>query len=110
MTTNAIQIKLDTAANWTSSNRVLLAGEIGCESDTKRIKIGDGSTAWNSLAYEISSPPVTLTTATNLSALLHGNRQILFNGANATLTVQNDTNGGWADDAQISVQTVAGST
>ena len=41
----------DTAANWTGANPTLLAGEIGIESDTNKIKIGDGSTAWTSLAY-----------------------------------------------------------
>ena len=41
----------DTAANWTTANPTLLAGEIGIESDTEKIKIGDGSTAWTSLAY-----------------------------------------------------------
>ena len=41
----------DTAANWTSANPTLLAGEIGIESDTNKIKIGDGSTAWTSLGY-----------------------------------------------------------
>jgi hypothetical protein len=42
----------DTAANWTAANPTLLAGEIGIESDTSKIKIGDGSTVWNSLGYE----------------------------------------------------------
>jgi hypothetical protein len=42
----------DTAANWTAENPTLLAGEIGIESDTGKIKIGDGTTAWNSLAYQ----------------------------------------------------------
>ena len=41
----------DTASNWTSNNTVLLAGEWGVESDTKKFKIGDGSTAWQSLDY-----------------------------------------------------------
>ena len=41
----------DTAANWTSANPTLLAGEIGIESNTNKIKIGDGSTAWTSLSY-----------------------------------------------------------
>lgn len=45
------QGKRDTAANWTSSNPVLLAGERGWESDTNKTKIGDGSTAWSSLPY-----------------------------------------------------------
>ena len=41
----------DTAANWTAENPTLLAGEIGLESDTGYWKVGNGSTAWNSLAY-----------------------------------------------------------
>jgi serine acetyltransferase len=41
----------DTAANWTSANPTLLAGEIGIESDTSKIKLGTGSTAWASLSY-----------------------------------------------------------
>ena len=43
--------RYDTAANWTAQNPTLLAGEIGIESDTKRWKIGSGSTAWTSLTY-----------------------------------------------------------
>lgn len=45
------QQKTDTLANWASSNPVLLVGEIGIESDTGKIKTGNGITAWNSLAY-----------------------------------------------------------
>ena len=52
----------DTAANWTSANPTLLAGEIGIESDTNKIKIGTGSTAWTSLAYtpwsQLSAYPI----------------------------------------------------
>jgi hypothetical protein len=49
----ATQIKLrrDTAANWTSTNPVLALGEPGLEIDTRKIKYGDGTTAWTSLAY-----------------------------------------------------------
>lgn len=46
-----IQMRRDTAANWTTENPTLAAGEIGWESDTNQFKIGDGSTAWNSLDY-----------------------------------------------------------
>ena len=46
-----IQLRRDTAADWTSNNPTLAAGEFGWESDTNRFKIGDGSAAWNSLAY-----------------------------------------------------------
>jgi len=45
------QFRRDTAANWTSSNPTLLAGELGYETDTNKFKIGTGNTAWNSLAY-----------------------------------------------------------
>lgn len=46
-----IKNRRDTAANWTSTNPVLSAGEFGLETDTNKLKFGNGSTAWNSLAY-----------------------------------------------------------
>ena len=46
-----IQIRRDTASNWTSVNPTLSNGELGLETDTKKLKAGDGSTAWTSLAY-----------------------------------------------------------
>lgn len=47
-----IQIRRDTAANWTSANPTLAQGEIGYEVDTRKQKIGDGTTAWTALAYQ----------------------------------------------------------
>jgi len=49
--TARLQNRRDTAANWTSNNPTLAQGEIGYETDTTKFKIGDGATAWNSLAY-----------------------------------------------------------
>jgi len=46
-----LQIRRDTAANWTSANPVLMAGEWGFEYDTNKLKIGDGATAWINLPY-----------------------------------------------------------
>lgn len=46
-----IQVRRDTAANWTSVNPTLAAGEVGFESDTGKLKIGNGSTAWSVLEY-----------------------------------------------------------
>ena len=46
-----IQIRRDVAANWTAANPVLKSGEPGLETDTGRLKFGDGATAWNSLPY-----------------------------------------------------------
>lgn len=45
------ELRRDTAANWTSANPTLAAGEPGYETDTTKIKYGDGSTAWTSLGY-----------------------------------------------------------
>ncbi len=46
-----MQQRVDTSSTWQSSNPTLLVGEIGIESDTGKIKVGNGLTAWNSLAY-----------------------------------------------------------
>lgn len=51
MTIAQIQVRRDTAANWTSAAPTLAAGEIGFETDTSKLKIGDGSTVWASLDY-----------------------------------------------------------
>lgn len=48
---NIIQMKRGTAAALTSANPTLAAGELCLETDTGKMKIGDGSTAWTSLAY-----------------------------------------------------------
>jgi hypothetical protein len=46
-----ILIRRGTAAQWTAANPILAPGEFGYETDTKKLKIGDGSTVWTSLAY-----------------------------------------------------------
>ena len=46
-----IQLRRDTASNWTSANPTLAIGEFAIETDTDKYKIGDGSTAWTSLDY-----------------------------------------------------------
>lgn len=46
-----IQLRRDTAANWTTTNPVLAAGEKGVETDTTLFKIGDGTSTWTALGY-----------------------------------------------------------
>lgn len=48
-----IQTRRGTAAQWTSANPVLAAGEQGYETDTGKIKVGDGTTAWTALPYPV---------------------------------------------------------
>lgn len=46
-----IQVRRGTAAQWTTANPILADGEGGYETDTKKLKFGNGVTAYNSLPY-----------------------------------------------------------
>lgn len=46
-----VQLAHKTAAQWTAANPILLAGQPGVETDTGRIKYGDGATTWIFLTY-----------------------------------------------------------
>ena len=60
MSTPAIlRHRRDTAANWTSNNPVIEAGQLGYETDTLKFKLGNGSTAWTSLSYASGGTGVT---------------------------------------------------
>lgn len=50
-TTVKIRIRRDTTANWMSLNPVLTLGEIAADMDLHRIKVGDGTSAWNVLPW-----------------------------------------------------------
>jgi hypothetical protein len=60
-----IQIRNGTAAQWTAANPTLAAGEVGIETDTRKQKFGDGTTAWNSLSYAGGTGTVTSVGATS---------------------------------------------
>lgn len=46
-----IQLRRDTKANWLASDAVLAPGEPGWESDTGRLKVGNGEARWANLDY-----------------------------------------------------------
>ena len=48
-----IQMRRDTAANWIKYNPILASGEIGLETDTDKIKVGNGKDAYADLPYKI---------------------------------------------------------
>jgi len=75
-----IQIRRDTASNWTTANPILALGEMGAETDTSKIKIGDGVTAWASVPYLIDAGDYLTATSTNTLT----NKTITF--ADNTLT------------------------
>jgi hypothetical protein len=45
----AIQLKRDSAADWTTNNPTMVAGRVGIDETNRRLKVGDGSTAFDSL-------------------------------------------------------------
>lgn len=46
-----IQLRRGTTAQWAEADPILSAGEPGYETDTNKIKYGDGTTNWNDLPY-----------------------------------------------------------
>lgn len=65
-----VQLRHDTAANWTSVNPILLDGEVGIETDTRKQKFGDGVTAWNSLPYDAGSTALQSITSSDVTTAL----------------------------------------
>ena len=82
-----IKLRRDTAANWTSTNPTLAAGEAGFESDSNKLKIGDGSTAWTSLAYASSGASVEVSDSAPSDAEAN---TLWWDSANAILYIRYD--------------------
>jgi hypothetical protein len=59
-----IQLRRGTAAQWTSTNPTLASGEMGVETDTGYLKIGNGTSAWTALSYQNAVVPYALNQAT----------------------------------------------
>jgi hypothetical protein len=64
-----IQVRRDTAANWTENDPTLVDGEIGFETDTGLFKIGRSNTPWTDLDYAQVAGPTGLTGATGETGL-----------------------------------------
>lgn len=99
-TLTRMQQRRGTAAQWTDANTILAAGEIGFETDTGYLKIGDGATAWDDLAYFkdastlsaeiVGLAPEALDTLQELSSAL-GDDPDFLTGINDSITdLQND--------------------
>ncbi len=100
-----IQLRRDTAANWTSADPTLSAGELGMETDTFRFKIGDGLSAWTDLVYETGlavnatkAAPNSITASGGIS-ILGLSRELQFvksNSGAVTVTANPQIDaGGW---------------
>jgi hypothetical protein len=84
-----MQQRRGTAAQWTSADPVLNAGEMGWESDTNKFKIGDGTNHWSDLDYFTDqSSPVTVTPTFASSIRFEGSTEDAYE---TTLTVTDPT-------------------
>lgn len=107
--TYQIQLRRDSAANWTAVNPILAAGEPGLETDTGRIKYGDGVTRWNSLNYPTlySTPtPSSALTGTTLPPNIL-NSSLTSVGTLTNLTVTNTIIGNISGNAATATTAVA---
>jgi hypothetical protein len=89
-----IQIRRDTAVNWASNNPILSAGEFGLESDTQKIKVGNGSATWTSRPYinVLPSDLAELSQDAVNTALTAGNGITKeYDDLNNTITISVDT-------------------
>jgi len=102
MAIKRLQLRRDTASNWTSANPTLLAGEMGVETDTGKFKVGNGSSAWTALAYS-SGPQGTAGTAGAAATVAVGTVTTLAAGSSATVT-----NGGSSSAATLNFGIPAG--
>ena len=118
---NRIQLRRGNTSEWTNANPILAQGEIGIDLDQNRIKIGDGSTPWNSLAYErpddqSSNIPNTLVkrdqsgnfSANAITAALVGNASSASQLANARqISLTGDVNGANSFDGSANMTITA---
>jgi hypothetical protein len=81
-----IQIRRDTSTNWSSVNPILAQGEFGLETDSGKLKIGNGTSNWNSLAYFGGAGALASLTDVSISSLASG-QVILSNGSSQFLNL-----------------------
>ena len=85
-----IRLRRDTAQNWTSNNPILKIGEPGLETDTRRLKFGDGISTWNNLQYStVDFGSLTENIDDRVAALVKpgSNINITYNDINNELTI-----------------------
>jgi len=90
---SSIQLKRGTSSQWFTKNPILKNGELGVETDTKKIKLGNGTSQWNSLNY-INTVPEDL--GNTLDSYIESSEKGIAGGV-ATLNLQ-----GVIPDSQIS--------
>ena len=81
-----IKIRRGTTQQWAASNRVLQLGELGLDTTLNKLKAGNGSTAWSSLAFLQADADVTELAQDAIATAL-------ANGTHSNITVTYSDNG-----------------
>ena len=84
-----IQLRRDTAINWTTNDPVLAEGELGLEIDSGRWKVGNGLHTWDALPYSnsIFSGPAVIADSSSGNAL-----RITQTGTGNAFVVEDEVN------------------
>lgn len=105
-----IQLRSDTANNWTTVNPVLAQAEAGYETDTNQLKFGDGANAWVALPYfGGNGGGGNYSNANVLSYLASANVGNIIPSGNAVYSLGNATNQWkdlWVSNATIYLNSV----
>ena len=91
-----LRMRGGTAAEWTAANPVLLSREFGIETDTRRLKMGDGTTAWASLPYFLAGADVRGQVSRLTSYQIPSAAQGVYRAIGATGTLDTATANGLA--------------
>lgn len=115
-----IQFRRGTAAEWVTANPTLAAGEAGYETDTAKFKLGDGSSAWDALAYAgvnqsdieaavasvVDFAPETLDTLVELADAINNDPDV-FNTLSTQITTSESNLIAYADGVESNVRVYA---
>lgn len=88
------QYRRGLAADWTTNNTILASGEPGYETDTGKMKIGNGTTAWTSLGYSVTG-------SSNVVSV--GNTTINVTVNSTSVTIANSTLSTYLDNDYIAI-------
>lgn len=76
-----LQLRTGSATQWAASTRILAVGEPGVETDSGRIKIGDGANLWSALPW---SGAAISKSSTNGALTVNGAEVVVYSLPTAT--------------------------
>jgi hypothetical protein len=108
-----IQLRRDTAQNWSDYNPTLINGELGVDTTSRRVKLGNGESAWNDLAYitfdELTMAKIPIANDNGkISSSFIPTTNVTFDSFNATTMYLNNVDNKIVGDAH-KVDIIAGS-